>query len=93
MTPGKFPYIIGGYWGRADARNLARGPRPPGMAGRGPEGFRPPPHPLMTVLDADGDHVLSAEEIEAAPEALRALDRNGDGTLSREELRPMPQSR
>ncbi len=29
VTPGKFPYIIGGYWGKVDARDLARrGPRP-----------------------------------------------------------------
>jgi hypothetical protein len=30
VTPGKFPYIIGGYWGEADRRNFRRplGPRP-----------------------------------------------------------------
>jgi hypothetical protein len=27
VTPGKFPYIIGGFAGSADRRNLRRGPR------------------------------------------------------------------
>lgn len=27
VTPGKFPHIIGGYWGAVDSRNLPRGPR------------------------------------------------------------------
>jgi hypothetical protein len=41
VTPGKFPYIIGGYWGPVDARDVHRGPggrgmRPPGGPG-GPE--------------------------------------------------------
>ena len=37
VTPGKFPYIIGGYWGIADSRDISQGP--PG--GRG-MGRRPP---------------------------------------------------
>jgi hypothetical protein len=37
VTPGKFPYILGGYWGKVDRRNL----RGPGMRG-GP----PPPPPF-----------------------------------------------
>lgn len=44
VTPGKFPYIIGGYWGTADPRNMQRGRRPggggqrpdPGGPGNGP---------------------------------------------------------
>ncbi len=28
VTPGKFPYIIGGYWGTPDPRNIRRGRRP-----------------------------------------------------------------
>ena len=99
VTPGRFPYIIGGYWGKVDARNRERGPRPP-VSGRAPEGrggppgplgiggLRPPPHPLMIVLDVDGDQTISAAEIDAAPQALRTLDRNGDGVLSDDELRP-----
>lgn len=44
--------------------------------------------PVMTALDADGDGVLSAEEISNATAALRKLDKNGDGKLTEEELRP-----
>jgi hypothetical protein len=33
VTPGKYPYIIGGYYGEVDRRNSRRGPR----AGRGDE--------------------------------------------------------
>lgn len=53
VTPGKFPYVIGGYWGTVDPRNRERGPRPPrggGGPGRPPGpggfgGFPPPPPP------------------------------------------------
>jgi len=34
VTPGKFPYIIGGYWGTEDPRDVLRG-GPGGMGGRG----------------------------------------------------------
>jgi hypothetical protein len=37
VTPGKFPYIIGGYWGTFDPRNAERGRRPGGGPGRGAE--------------------------------------------------------
>ena len=30
VTPGKFPYILGGYYGKVDMRNFRRGPRPRG---------------------------------------------------------------
>ena len=46
VTPGKFPYIIGGYWGKVDPRNrrvpggMMAGPGPGGPGG-GP-GFGPP---------------------------------------------------
>jgi hypothetical protein len=26
VTPGKFPYMLGGYWGQVDQRNFRRGP-------------------------------------------------------------------
>ena len=44
VTPGQFPHIIGGYWGKVDTRNR-RGP-PPGRGnlGRPGGGRRPPPH-------------------------------------------------
>lgn len=59
----------------------------PGRQDR-PDGFRPPPHPLQTALDTDGDGQLSAKEIENAVAALKTLDKNEDGKLSEDELRP-----
>jgi len=44
--------------------------------------------PLLAALDADGDMVLSAEELEAAAAALSKLDTNQDGTLTRAEFAP-----
>ena len=55
VTPGKFPHLIGGYWGLADSRNRTRPPRPRGMSGpggmggsgrRGPSGPPPPGRPF-----------------------------------------------
>lgn len=47
VTPGKFPYLIGGFWGTEDARNVPRrrgGPGSPGGFGNpGPFGGFPPP--------------------------------------------------
>ena len=63
-----------------------RGPGPGGPGG--PDGFRPPPHPLEQALDTDGDHQLSAKEIENAVAALKRLDKNEDGKLGEDELRP-----
>lgn len=57
-----------------------------GQGGR--EGFRPPTHPLEQALDADGDHQLSAKEIENAIAALKKLDKNSDGKIGEDELRP-----
>jgi hypothetical protein len=31
VTPGKFPHILGGYWGFLEPRNVQRGGPPPGM--------------------------------------------------------------
>ena len=45
VTPGAFPYLIGGFWGVEDARDAQRGPpgggRGPGGPGRGPPGGPP----------------------------------------------------
>jgi Ca2+-binding EF-hand superfamily protein len=51
-------------------------------------GFAPPPSPVRTALDTDGDGVLSAAELQAATASLRQLDRNGDGKIDETELRP-----
>ncbi len=50
----------------------------------------PPEHrdPLRRALDANRDFQLDADEIAAAPAAIKTLDTNGDGKLDREELRP-----
>lgn len=50
--------------------------------------FQPPPNPIVTRLDVDGDNELSAEEIAGSPAALLALDANGDGELTVEEFAP-----
>ena len=64
-------------------------PRPPHDAPRPPHDNPRPAHdPLRRALDADGDHVISSEEIANAAAALKTLDKNGDGRLDREEMRP-----
>ena len=52
---------------------------PPAGGDRPPH--RPPPPPLVAALDADGDGVISADEIANAATALLTLDKNGDGQL------------
>lgn len=64
----------------------AQPPKGPGDR-RPPPGDRPVP-PLVKALDKDGDGIISATEIEAAPESLKSLDQNGDGDLTMEEIRP-----
>lgn len=51
---------------------------------------RPPPQPLLAVLDANRDGQLDEDEIADAPNALGDLDKNGDGQLTRKELMPPP---
>lgn len=65
------------------------------MAQQGPDGGGPGPtgpgrrvDPIFAALDLDHDGTLSKEEIDAAPESLKALDKNGDGKLTMDELRP-----
>lgn len=47
-----------------------------------------PARPSFQALDTDHDAVLSAEEIAAAPAALKTLDKNADGKLTEDEVRP-----
>ncbi|MFM8392334.1 MAG: hypothetical protein ACKOB4_00220, partial [Acidobacteriota bacterium] len=59
-----------------------------GFPGRGGRGDMMRAFPLMAALDADGDRVISAAEINNASVALKSLDKDGDGQLSGEEMRP-----
>ncbi|HEY4259214.1 MAG TPA: hypothetical protein VGM98_03595 [Schlesneria sp.] len=68
---------------------VAQPPDGPRGGGRGGD-FRPPPNPFVTVLDADGDGVISADELKGASESLAKLDTNKDGKLADEEMRPRP---
>lgn len=54
---------------------------------------RPPPPvpPILALFDTNRNRVLSADEIQAAAEALGKLDRDGDGQIDLEELRRPPQ--
>ena len=65
---------------------------PAGRPGPGPRnqrpGNRPPRSPLQAALDANGDGIISADEIANAPAALRKLDGDGDGKLTIAELAP-----
>lgn len=62
---------------------------PGGRGFNGPRGHRPPPGPLIGILDANHDGVISADEIANASANLLKLDTNGDGQLTPDELRPM----
>jgi hypothetical protein len=65
------------------------GPPPGGPGRHGPR--RPPP--FITVLDANHDGVIDADEIANAPTALLKLDKDADGKISLEEFlgpRPAP---
>lgn len=76
-------------------------PRPPngrgagglGNGGRGrggPDNGRRPPPLIIRALDANGDGIISAEEIANAPAALKKLDKNGDGKLTFDEYMGPP---
>ncbi len=46
----------------------------------------PGPHPVLILLDADGDRVLSASEIADAAKVILAMDANQDGVVDEQEL-------
>jgi outer membrane protein assembly factor BamB len=58
---------------------------------RGPGGGGPSvmqTDPVLSTLDKDRNKEISAEEIAAAPAALKALDKNQDGKISEDEVTP-----
>ena len=56
---------------------------------RMPDRGRPMPMSrLALALDANHDGTISADELRAAPAALKALDANGDGRITPDEVRP-----
>lgn len=67
--------------------------RPP-QAGRGERregGFwrmGPPPNPMFTAIDADGDGVITKVELRKAIAALKKLDADGDGNITLAEVSP-----
>jgi uncharacterized membrane protein YgcG len=46
--------------------------------------------PVLSALDQNEDGILSADEIERAPDLLRQVDRNGDGQITASETAPRP---
>jgi hypothetical protein len=44
--------------------------------------------PVLSTLDKDQNKEISAEEVAAAPTALKALDKNQDGKISEDEVSP-----
>jgi hypothetical protein len=70
-----------------NAQNSGNPPPEGGPGGMGPR-HRPPPLPLVTVLDANHDRVIDANEIANASTALLTLDKNGDGQLTADEYMP-----
>ena len=101
LTKPEVPERLQGVFARADENNdgvltvdeikkaAAAQPQPTaGGRGREGEGRGGPPRrdPLVVALDVDGDGALSADEIAAAPAALKKLDTNGDGALQLQEV-------
>jgi hypothetical protein len=94
-----FPFIPRMYRGTPDPSFDRHGPGGGGGFGGGPGG------PggvggnhsiplIIRALDADGDGIISAEEIKNAVEVLKKLDKNGDGQLTPDEyLGPPPEGR
>lgn len=58
--------------------------------GRGGQGHQPPKPAIDTALDANGDGVISADEISYAASVLSELDSDNDGGLSFEECMGFP---
>lgn len=78
--------------GRLTRAELRPPPPPPPFEGDeengNPPPMPPPAPPVIHVLDADRDGIISAEEMKGSAAALATLDMNGDGILSPRELHP-----
>jgi len=61
---------------------------PPADSPNGMNKHKRPVPPVVAALDTNGDGIISADEIAAAPTSLLKLDKNGDGKLTMDELRP-----
>lgn len=59
---------------------------PPGQGGQGGAHGGPPPNAVLTAIDANGDHTISAREIANSATALKKLDKNRDGQLTSDEI-------
>jgi Ca2+-binding EF-hand superfamily protein len=51
--------------------------------------FGPPPNPMFTAIDADGDGVITKAELRKAIVALKKLDADKDGNITLAEASPM----
>jgi len=56
--------------------------------GQGHRHHRPPPLPIVEVLDANHDGIIDSNEIANASAALLTLDKNHDGKLTMDEYLP-----
>jgi hypothetical protein len=81
-------YVIAQADGPSQGDHPKRNADNSGQAGPQARRPMPPRHPLEVALDANGDGIISADEIANAAAALKALDKNGDGQLTPEEYRP-----
>ena len=70
--------------------NHPHGNRPPKDGGDKDRPDKPPVPPLIHTLDSDHDGIISAAEIKAAPDTLKALDKNKDGKLTPDEFMGRP---
>ena len=85
--PGKKPVRDGDK----EVASPKEGERPKdGPRERGDKPPRPPVPPLIAVLDADSDGVISADEIAGASKSLLTLDKNDDGQLGPREYMGRP---
>jgi len=57
-----------------------------GFGGPGGQGGERPSNAVVAAIDSDGDHTITAQEIQNAAASLKALDKNRDGQLTSDEV-------